>query len=434
MTKANDMSRATNERIKTLSASLYNQGLQKASIRDLSGSVDALRRSVKLDKRNTDAHNLLGLVYFEMGEVVLALQQWVVSQSINQNNLSGFYLKVVQDSPGVLDKLNSAIKKYNQAIHYIQQNSRDLAIISLKKVIGLNPRFINAYVLLSLCYYQEGQLGKAKKPLTEALAIDKNNYLARHYLDDILQESGVRVAVVEEKQEKDHHPGLIKKYLNMNAAILQFVSVIFGAAIGLALALLLVLPGVLSDKKDAVDTLTKELEVVTERSNRQFSDIEGLNEKVTLLETEKATLANAATSQQTLAFEVTKLLQSLEYYVNNEMLNAATALHAMNAEVLSDEIKVIYQRLTASIYPQVATSAYNDGYRLYNQGKYEESILLLSESYKYREDSETLYWLARAQQKANLNEEAIASYTLFMEKYSDLKRSSDAAYFLKTLQ
>ena len=48
----------------------------------MSGAADTLRRSVKLNKRNIDARNLLGLVYCEMGDVVEALSQWVVSKNL----------------------------------------------------------------------------------------------------------------------------------------------------------------------------------------------------------------------------------------------------------------------------------------------------------------------------------------------------------------
>ena len=44
----------------------YNEGLEKASVRDLSGAVASLRRSLMFDKSNIKARNLLGLVYFEM--------------------------------------------------------------------------------------------------------------------------------------------------------------------------------------------------------------------------------------------------------------------------------------------------------------------------------------------------------------------------------
>ena len=55
-----------------LSNLYYNQGLEKAQIRDLSGAVTCLKRSLKMNKLNIQARNLLGLVYYETGEVVAA--------------------------------------------------------------------------------------------------------------------------------------------------------------------------------------------------------------------------------------------------------------------------------------------------------------------------------------------------------------------------
>ena len=40
------------------------RGLEKAEIRDLSGAIDLLKRSLKFNKLNIQARNLLGLVYF----------------------------------------------------------------------------------------------------------------------------------------------------------------------------------------------------------------------------------------------------------------------------------------------------------------------------------------------------------------------------------
>ena len=43
------------------SAHYYNRGLECAKVRDLSGAAVLLKRSLELNKRNTDARNLLGL-------------------------------------------------------------------------------------------------------------------------------------------------------------------------------------------------------------------------------------------------------------------------------------------------------------------------------------------------------------------------------------
>ena len=58
------------------SNSYYNLGLAKAQVRDLTGAVAALKTSLKINKSNIKARNLLGLVYFEIGETALALKEW----------------------------------------------------------------------------------------------------------------------------------------------------------------------------------------------------------------------------------------------------------------------------------------------------------------------------------------------------------------------
>ena len=131
----------------------YNDALDKAKVRDLSGAVSSLRQCLKLDKYHTDARNLLGLVYFERGEVVAALSEWVMSKNIrSEKNIAGDYIDMIQNNPGRLDTYNQTIKKYNMALTYCQQDSQDLAVIQLKKVISMNPRFVQARQLLALLY------------------------------------------------------------------------------------------------------------------------------------------------------------------------------------------------------------------------------------------------------------------------------------------
>ena len=70
------------KKVDYLSKLYYNQGLEKASIRDLSGAISCLTQSLAYDKRNIRARNLLGLVYFETGEAVAALSEWIISKNI----------------------------------------------------------------------------------------------------------------------------------------------------------------------------------------------------------------------------------------------------------------------------------------------------------------------------------------------------------------
>ena len=67
----------------------YNQALSRAGVRDLSGAVESLKKSLRFNKKNIQARNLLGLVYFEMGETVSALSEWVISKNFKPENCRG---------------------------------------------------------------------------------------------------------------------------------------------------------------------------------------------------------------------------------------------------------------------------------------------------------------------------------------------------------
>jgi tetratricopeptide (TPR) repeat protein len=85
---------------------LYNDGLERAKVRDLSGAISSLRQCLKLNKNHIEARNLLGLVYFERGEVVAALSEWVISKNIrNSKNIASDYIDMIQNNPGRLEKI-----------------------------------------------------------------------------------------------------------------------------------------------------------------------------------------------------------------------------------------------------------------------------------------------------------------------------------------
>ena len=73
---------------RVLSASniCYNRGLEQAKVRDLSGAIASLHKSLKFNKLNTNARNLLGLIYFEEGEIVSALSEWVISKHFQEEH------------------------------------------------------------------------------------------------------------------------------------------------------------------------------------------------------------------------------------------------------------------------------------------------------------------------------------------------------------
>ena len=75
----------------------YNDGLKRANIRDLTGAITSLKKSLQYNRDNIASRNLLGLVYYGRGDVVEALTEWVLSKNLQpkENIASPVELPVV---------------------------------------------------------------------------------------------------------------------------------------------------------------------------------------------------------------------------------------------------------------------------------------------------------------------------------------------------
>ena len=72
----------------------YNDGLKKANIRDLSGAIVSLRRSLQYNRANIAARNLLGLVYYGRGDVAEALVGMDLKQNFKSHeNIANYYIQ-----------------------------------------------------------------------------------------------------------------------------------------------------------------------------------------------------------------------------------------------------------------------------------------------------------------------------------------------------
>ena len=152
-----------------MSNAYYNIGLEQANVRNLSGAIISLHQSLKFNKNNVEARNLLGLIYYEMGEIVTALSEWVISKNIRgQKNIANDYLDKIQKDQSKLEMFAQMIRKYNQALLYCQQDSEDLGIIQLKKVLSMYENYLKAHLLLALLYIHAEEWDKAKTEVERA--------------------------------------------------------------------------------------------------------------------------------------------------------------------------------------------------------------------------------------------------------------------------
>ena len=168
---------------------LYNQALAKAKTRDLSGAIADLRLSLQYNKVNTNARNLLGLIYYEMGEGVAAVREWLISKGYQaEENRASVYLEQTKKDPAEKEKINQLARKYNQVVAYCHQDSLDLAVIQLKKILAGNAKFVKGWQLLALVYIRNGELEQARKALHKAEAGDAGNPTTSRYLKEVAEQ------------------------------------------------------------------------------------------------------------------------------------------------------------------------------------------------------------------------------------------------------
>ncbi|MBR1736556.1 MAG: tetratricopeptide repeat protein, partial [Firmicutes bacterium] len=170
----------------SLSIKLYNIGLEEARRGNLSAAQKSLEDSILYNKGNIQARNLLGLVYYETGHIADAVRQWIISDNIQkEENAAHEYLDYFKNNIREFEILNDSVKLYNAAIKYVKDKNDDIAVIRLKKAIDNNPKFVDAYNLLALCYILQRDYEKAAELVSNVLSIDKNNMTALAYMREI---------------------------------------------------------------------------------------------------------------------------------------------------------------------------------------------------------------------------------------------------------
>lgn len=439
------------KKIMYVSNRFYNEGLEKASVRDLSGAIVSLRQSLKFNKNHIEARNLLGLVYFEMGEVVAAMSEWVISKNLRpEKNIADDYINMLQSNATRLDSINQTIKKYNQAYTYCIQDSKDLAVIQLKKVLSLNPKFVRAHQLLALLYMDSEQWEKAQRELKKCMDIDRNNTQTLRYMkevDRMLQpEDSVKTPGKRKKDEAVRYqsdneiiiqPMGVKESKSATASTLLNVGI--GLIIGLAACYFLVVPAKVNDAKaDAGKSVTE----IGNQLDAKTLTIQELEKQVADLETENRDLnaeLEGYVGEDGTMQTIDSLLQAANIYLTTQNPQE-TAVHLeaiaanVNVEETSEAFRNLYNTLLTTIGPDLAVSYYNDGLSAYRSEDFATASELLAKAVYYDATNiESLYYLGRAYHRSDDRENAIATYEKVIELFPGTQNATNAQRYIDEL-
>lgn len=426
----------------------YNKGLEKARVRDLTGATIALRNSLDLNKWNTDARNLLGLVYYEMGETVAALSEWVISKHFQAtNNDADVYINKVQSNPTKLDSLNQAIKRYNTALNYAKQKSDDLAIIQLKKVVTLNPHFIRAYQLLALLQMKTGETDRARRNLIRASRIDVSNTTTLKYLRELEAPAASKDPDSNPEAEQGVPNAImpISSYREDKPNIMAFINLVIGVVIGLAVMAILVIPTLKKNEPTQKGTDYDDISLVQMQEkdntiNELESDKETLQQQIEQLQTQ---IENIVIPEDK-SVVYSPLINAMDLYMaelekpsgDRDYTMIADQLAAMDAGKFEFEAATsLYSRLKSLIYPGVAKLYYNLGRDFYSAKDYEKALVEFRKAMTFDPtDEDAIYFAARSCHRLGDTENAILYYSVVVTDFPNSNRTKDAKNYLNQLQ
>ena len=401
------------KKIMKISNTYYNDGLEKAKVRDLSGAIESLKRSLKYNKRNMMARNLLGLIYYEIGEIVEALSQWVLSANYQkEKNIANDYIRAVQANPGQLEDINQTIRKFNQALTSCNQGSGDLAIIQLKKVLTMNSKMIQAYQLLGLLYIEQGEMELARRTLNKALKIDTTNTRTLRYLREARPKKESAQTGRGNRSRADRQQEVIS-YQDGNETIIQpataykestgvstLINIMIGLVIGLAVAWFLIIPArqeaLKSNYKDQNISLSEELATKNAEAQDMQDTINSLQAQVKELNESLSNYEGEDGSSGT--YE--SLIKGANAHLAGDGNAAYEAIKGIEAEGLSEDAAKLYQSLMDTYGSRIAGSKFQEAFQLYKNKKYAEAVPVLKEVLALDDTNvQVMYYLARSYQE-----------------------------------
>lgn len=324
----------------------YNQGLALARQRDLTGAAAALKKSLRFDKFQTDARNLLGLIYLEIGEAGSALCQWVISLNLQeQDNLAEEYLQRVQGAGGYLETADQAAKKYNQALVYAQNENEDLAILLLMRMLDDFPNYVKAQELLALLYIRHEDYIKAGRCLYQVLKVDRYNPTAQRYMAVAKHNTGK--AEVEKRKLKNAFSHrqmqdddiIIPPSYKENTGWQSVINILVGLILGVAVVYFLIMPA----KQEAMNALhNKEqlanLEQINQKSLEIDSLIQQLEDAKRAQESAESSLEAMEADSGGVISQYQNMVKLLEAYRAEDAKTAAVLYTSMDMSVLTDGV------------------------------------------------------------------------------------------------
>ena len=426
-----------------ISNSFYNRGLKLAAERDLCGAVLCLKRAVEFNKSNIDARNLLGLIFYECGEVADALVQWVISTNIFNSKLNpaARYLDDIKADQNRLSAYADAINRYNQALTLAQNGSEDLAAIQLTKLVEEQPHYVKAQMLLGTICMMAEDYRKAIKCFNEVLSVDAGHADAHRFMYEARKQLAARPHKDVEQEKREEETKVIlaepeaviiptyKERTWLTAALYIFVGLLIGAA-----AVYFLYMPVYSSGQTAKHST--QLIEVNEKLNQANTTIDTLEAKIEELsgQIDEYTMNSDSLDDQFTEklSQYQKLMGVIEYLDSSDLLSAARLYVTIDSYQITDipddtsiSSKAIYNNVKSQMEGDVYTQLMGQGDQYYSEDNWTRSLIYYTACMQIKSDDPAAIYKAGLSQK-QLGDRQAAN-ELFSQVIKDYPNSSVAA-------
>lgn len=420
----------------------YNIGLERAKAKDLSGAVMVLKQSLSLNKANIEARNLLGLVYYQMGEIADATEQWYISRGLRiKDNKSAGYLTKIRTHKGKYDYYAKAVTKLNQAIDSAKIGNKDVALLQAKKVINMNPNYVKAYLLLALLYIENGEYAKAERTLKRVRKIDCVNSTAIRYERELrslaYKNNILRALHIKKKSRPEDDPfdeshisdePIVPTYTEISDNWHAVALLLFGLIAGALFFTYLILPSVkTSMNNDFNDSIVGYHESIAAKDG----EITGLNNKISTLQSDIDELneeLGAFSSDSGILSSYNRLLDVLMALRGGDYLGAMNAMEEVNADIVTNEkFQQVYNALGEEFAVNGVSTTLSMGVAFYDAGDFETARAYFEKCISLQPDHpEAILRLGFAHVNLGNTEQANVYFTQVIDNYPGTEFASQA--------
>ncbi len=427
-----------------ISNRFYNIALDRALSRDLYGATILLKKALKFNSKNINARNLLGLIFYEEGQIIEAVVQWLISKDLfkNEINPANEYLYKVQNDDN--DKFFKSIKMYNSAIDDIDDvketglDKKDNAMLKLYKAVEYNDHNIKAMMLLSVILLSIGEHIKAGAYLLKCQKIDNGNKFINEHMDYVIKNTK-KSEVKEKKIEKIYS---IKKLENDDAILprkyiklsenQKIIFVLIGIIIGVLFHSLIVAPRTSGSSSTIMqDELIRYAELVNDQ-NKTIRDIRIENNELKTNYEDVSVKLRAYEEQNRLYTSQYETLNSIITDFDNGYISRAAKNYVdLDKDAITDESLVTLlnqarsriEGIGAKRLTELGTESWNGGNKNAAISYYQLSLSINPG------DPETMFLLARLYQNLERYKEANELFDKIIAQHPDsnyARRSREA--------